>query len=209
MTTSFTNMHNDKNIVGCLPVELWDQIFSILWNSLLEKPQSHPERAFLVANSSCRYLRYATWHVRRYMLMTMSNSSIDAACRKGNLSLLNWWRYESGIPTDRLPHYYTTHSIGHAAEFNRLAVLNWWKTSGLPMKYDGYALEKATEKGHKEILVWWKENKLKMMFRGSPVDVAQKKERWDLVEWWLRSSGQPVTFTFDVNLLLTRNLLVV
>lgn len=77
------------------------------------------------------------------------------------------------------------------------------------MKYDGYALEKATEKGHKEILVWWKENKLKMMFRGSPVDVAQKKERWDLVEWWLRSSGQPVTFTFDVNLLLTRNLLVV
>jgi len=197
---------NNVDFTRLLPPELWNEIFLVLFRSV-EGNAVDEGLAYKCANSVNRYVRFSTLDSRRTMLIKMNNSSMDSASKKGQIDLLDWWLYRSGISSYHLfPSYYSVKAVGFAAEYNRIDVLDWWRKSCLPLQYNNYALEKATENGHAEVLHWWKANNLKFHYVRSPLDIAKEKGHWEVIEWWIRSSGQPLVFKSSPKEFERRNL---
>ena len=48
-----------------------------------------------------------------------------------------------------------------ASKHGHVAVLNWWKQSGLPVKYSENAMDYASWHGHVAVLDWWKQSGLR------------------------------------------------
>lgn len=193
---------NQTNIEPLLPVEIWEKIFHSLRDLVFSQKDIDIQRkAFFVTNGTNRYLRNCTKSIRRDYLLKLPTTSIDSASGKGNIDLLRWWVEESEIPRTRLSSYYTSSAIHDAAANDLVNVLDWWKSSELPLKYGSEVLEIVTQKGNTKVLDWWKRNRMPFRFRKSPMDVAQRVGRWDMVKWWLMESEQPMAFTFPVQLL--------
>ena len=179
---------NKTDKIPQLPNELICVIISILWNSLEPDDATNRIIAFH-ASATCK----ATYYLRPMMMITMHETSIDEASRKGYIALLDWWRWESGLTVANLSRTYTTNAITFAARNNRVDVLDWWKLSGLALKFNAETIYSAATR---EVLVWWKRNKMPFLYAGkSPVDVAVASNRWDIIEWWIKGSEQPVVFT--------------
>lgn len=70
----------------------------------------------------------------------------------GNTALLDWWLACSEIPVnDYLPD-----AVDSASRAGFTHILDWWRTSGLPLRYTERALESASAEGQTAVLGWWK-----------------------------------------------------
>jgi hypothetical protein len=49
-----------------------------------------------------------------------------------------------------------------ASANGNVAVLQWWKESGLELKWSEYALYQASQNGHVHVLQWWEDSGLEM-----------------------------------------------
>ncbi|KAL8715753.1 MAG: hypothetical protein Q9220_000420 [cf. Caloplaca sp. 1 TL-2023] len=70
----------------------------------------------------------------------------------GQTALLDWWQQSPSFLTKE----YSAEAIDLASKSGFVHVLQWWRTSGLPMRYTDAALEQASAQGHIEVLDWWR-----------------------------------------------------
>ncbi|KAI5297345.1 hypothetical protein KEM55_004831, partial [Ascosphaera atra] len=75
-----------------------------------------------------------------------------ASSTYGNTTLLDWWR---NCPTITRKEY-GPDSVDAASRAGYVHVLEWWRTSGLPLLYTEHAMESASAQGHIAVLDWWK-----------------------------------------------------
>ncbi|KAG0643384.1 hypothetical protein HOY80DRAFT_946153 [Tuber brumale] len=79
-----------------------------------------------------------------------------------------------------------------ASSFGHLAVLEWWKNSGLTLNYL-HALKGASYRGEVEVLEWWKKSGLRLVYDKEVLVDATKFNRPDVLQWW-SSSGLRVEY---------------
>ncbi|KAL8723264.1 MAG: hypothetical protein Q9225_000386 [Loekoesia sp. 1 TL-2023] len=70
----------------------------------------------------------------------------------GQTAVLDWWKRSPSF----LNKDYTTDALDLASKSGYVHVLQWWRTSGLPLRYTDAALEQASAQGHIEVLDWWR-----------------------------------------------------
>lgn len=70
----------------------------------------------------------------------------------GQIAILEWWKRS---PTF-LTREYTPDALDLASKSGYVHVLQWWRSSGLPLRYTDAALEQASAQGHIEVLDWWR-----------------------------------------------------
>ncbi|KAL8947188.1 MAG: hypothetical protein Q9222_006504 [Ikaeria aurantiellina] len=70
----------------------------------------------------------------------------------GQTAILDWWQQSPSFLTKE----YGAEAIDLASKSGFVNVLQWWRTSGLPMRYTDAALEQASSQGHIEVLDWWR-----------------------------------------------------
>ncbi|KAJ3350708.1 hypothetical protein GGF32_004670 [Allomyces javanicus] len=90
------------------------------------------------------------WWAAHKLPFAHSPAGIDSACRIGNVALLDWWLYESGLEP-----LYTERALDLASVRGDLAVLDWWRRSGLPLKYNYDTLIGGQASEKKSVAAWW------------------------------------------------------
>lgn len=149
-----------------------------------------PKTAFIISNNLSTSFRKG--YIRNKLLKTCPSTSIENACAKGQIGLLDWWLYESKLSKQELENLYTSRAIGLAAGSNQIAVLDWWndkyKKGLLEFKYDAYAVEKATENGNIKVLQWFKDNRFILKWAKSPLNIACISHSIAAYDWWKNSN---------------------
>lgn len=79
-----------------------------------------------------------------------------------------------------------------ASSFGHLSVLEWWKNSGLTLNYL-HALKGASYRGEVAVLEWWKKSGLRLVYDKEVLVEATKFNRPDVLQWW-SSSGLRVEY---------------
>ncbi|KNE64629.1 hypothetical protein AMAG_09984 [Allomyces macrogynus ATCC 38327] len=90
------------------------------------------------------------WWATHKLPFAHSPAGIDSACMIGNVALLDWWLYESGLEP-----LYTERALDLASVRGDLAVLDWWRRSGLPLKYNYDTLIGGQASDKKGVASWW------------------------------------------------------
>ena len=70
----------------------------------------------------------------------------------GKTSILEWWRTSPSF----LSKEYTAEALDSASKAGFIHILDWWRSSGLPLRYTEAALEQASSKGNIDVLEWWR-----------------------------------------------------
>ncbi|KAI8815529.1 uncharacterized protein EV422DRAFT_374313 [Fimicolochytrium jonesii] len=136
------------------------------------------------------------------------------ASRNGHIKVLDWWKSSSGL-TCKWKRRQPERSSGGAgvveaqwADFSIqqleqhwassngcIAVLDWWRTSRLPLKMD-YPVDEASKQGNLAVLEWFKNS-------GDPFSMDQPVQDWatgfgyvEVLEWW-KNSGLPCKWSRD------------
>jgi hypothetical protein len=78
-----------------------------------------------------------------------------------------------------------------------VAILQWWKDSGLKFEYDLGALTIASTHGHVDVLQWWKDSGLEMKYDDGVLCRACKNKQTDVLKWWLDSGLQLIGYSRD------------
>lgn len=74
-----------------------------------------------------------------------------------------------------------------ASTAGNVAVLEWWLCSNLELKYDRGAMIGASGAGHLDVLDWWLNSGLKVICDREALITATKHNRVDVLEWWSQS----------------------
>jgi hypothetical protein len=130
----------------------------------------------------------------------LTNLPYRASAKYGNPKILTWWRDSPAIPSkDCGPD-----AVDGASRAGFVQVLEWWRTSGLPLKYSDRALESASAEGRIAVLDWWKNvsanappSNLIPLKVGKSVLLAAQSGRTESLAWW-DASGIPYTHTESV-----------
>ncbi|KAI4227732.1 MAG: hypothetical protein L6R40_008188 [Gallowayella cf. fulva] len=70
----------------------------------------------------------------------------------GQTAILDWWQRSPSFLTKE----YNADALDFASKSGFVNVLQWWRTSGLPLRYTDAALEQASSQGHIAVLEWWR-----------------------------------------------------
>ena len=113
----------------------------------------------------------------------------------GRVEILDFWNTSPSFLTKK----YTPEALDGASKQGFVHVLDWWRTSGLPLLFTEAALEQASSQGHVDVLEWWKNmagekeaaplpqtEPLKLK-PGKSICYAAQAGRADIVGWWVRS----------------------
>ncbi|KAI8802695.1 hypothetical protein BJ742DRAFT_832345 [Cladochytrium replicatum] len=147
--------------------------------------------------------------------------AMDEASMRGHISVLEWWN-TSGImavennhsPPEHVrvlmanvqsavrdvPWYfestsaYTEVAMNRASMDGSVAVLDWWRHSGLALRYNHWAMDGASKNGHTEVLEWWKNSGLHLDYTTDAVDMASQFGHVVVLEWW-KNSGLEMRYT--------------
>jgi hypothetical protein len=93
-----------------------------------------------------------------------------------------------------IPLKYDEDAINLASSFNRINVLNWWLKSGLPLKYDERAIDYSSMYGYVDVLEWWKNSGLPLKYSEDAINLASIYGNEDVLEWW-KNSGLVLKYT--------------
>ena len=111
----------------------------------------------------------------------------------GNPAVLTWWRDAPALPNKE----YMADAMDGASRAGFTHVLDWWLSSGLPLKYSERALESASVEGRIAVLQWWKTASAKAsplkplpMKVGKSVLLAAQSGQTASLAWW-DASGIP------------------
>ena len=70
----------------------------------------------------------------------------------GQIAVLDWWKRSPSFLTKD----YNADALDMASKSGYVHVLQWWHSSGLPLRYTDAALEQASAQGRIEVLEWWR-----------------------------------------------------
>lgn len=112
----------------------------------------------------------------------------------GRTQGLDWWLAHFGLHGKLV---YNKDAIDGACRNGHVAVLDWWKHSGLPLEYSEASLEHASAVGHIPVLDWWKHSGLPLRI-GRVMEGASGAGHVDVLEWWYTSK---LDFKYDRNAL--------
>ncbi|KAI9188264.1 hypothetical protein H9P43_002655 [Blastocladiella emersonii ATCC 22665] len=104
----------------------------------------------------------------------VDTSALCDVCRKGRVDVLEWW-LSSGIPFPKCSLYFETEHV---------AVLDFWRRSGLDLEYDEGSVDTAAERGWIHVLEWWRTSGLEFKYSHSAIDYAVANQRMDVLEWF-------------------------
>ncbi|OKL55670.1 hypothetical protein UA08_08962 [Talaromyces atroroseus] len=120
----------------------------------------------------------------------------------GNPAILTWWRDYSDSSTK----VHSADAMDGASRAGHISVLDWWLSSGLPLRYTERALESASAEGRVEVLEWWKNASLSASSSssdaiplkvGKSVLLAAQSGKTQSLAWW-DASGIPYTHSESV-----------
>ena len=137
----------------------------------------------------------------------------ELASRFGQTKVLSWWLAASSpsatpSPSDGeddasasprlppLPRDYDSEPLDEASRKGHIHVLQWWKTSGLPLRY-GLAMDVASAWGQPAVLEWWKNSGLPLEYDRNALRSASYRGEVGVLEWWKRS-GLRLIYDKDV-----------
>ncbi|KAL1986585.1 hypothetical protein VTN96DRAFT_6163 [Rasamsonia emersonii] len=130
----------------------------------------------------------------------LTNLPYRASAIYGNPKILTWWRDSAALPTKE----YIADAMDGASRAGFVHVLEWWRTSGLPLRYTERALESASAEGHVAVLEWWKNASLNAppsdpipLKVGKSVLLAAQSGQTASLAWW-DASGIPYTHSESV-----------
>ena len=117
-----------------------------------------------------------------------------------NPAILTWWRDCPALPTKD----YQADAVDGASRAGFVHVLEWWRTSGLPLLYTERSLESASAEGHIPVLEWWKNTSANApvsdpipLKTGKSILLAAQSGRTSSLAWW-DASGIPYTHSDSV-----------
>ncbi|KAJ1545901.1 hypothetical protein HK096_005802 [Nowakowskiella sp. JEL0078] len=118
--------------------------------------------------------------------------SLEHASLSSNLHLLSLWRLLISKVEFRSKFTYSHNAIDNASASGFVEVLEWWRTSELPLKWTGKALSEASQNGFVHILDWWNthgflENPACYKWVQHAFDIANFKGRVNVLAWWRKS----------------------
>ncbi|KAJ3041443.1 hypothetical protein HDV00_009424 [Rhizophlyctis rosea] len=152
--------------------------------------------------------------------------ALDEASAKGHLDILDWWVSKSRwgveyspssideasskglLEGSGLPLQFTEDVMDGASEYGHVAVLDWWKNSGLELTWSDMALEGASANGHilefseyilakasanqhYAVLDWWKRRaaEVELPFQTGGVSDYGAFEGWrPTYDWWKKNA---------------------
>ncbi|KAL1970054.1 hypothetical protein VTN77DRAFT_6459 [Rasamsonia byssochlamydoides] len=130
----------------------------------------------------------------------LTNLPYRASAIYGNPTILTWWRDSAALPTKE----YIADAMDGASRAGFVHVLEWWRTSGLPLRYTERALESASAEGHVAVLEWWKNASANAppsrpipLKVGKSVLLAAQSGKTASLAWW-DASGIPYTHSESV-----------
>ncbi|KAI5848685.1 hypothetical protein DFP73DRAFT_509954 [Morchella snyderi] len=100
--------------------------------------------------------------------------------------VLSWWLAASDPKKlNALPRDYDEEPLNDASREGHIHVLQWWKSSGLPLRY-GLVMDVASSFGHLDVLEWWKNSGLSLNYHNA-LKGASYHGKVEVLEWWKRS----------------------
>ncbi|KAJ3029413.1 hypothetical protein HDV00_009609 [Rhizophlyctis rosea] len=142
-----------------LPLELITQI--------LLNPTIPPKTSFNIGVILATKYDYPT--LRDTLLPTFQTPNLDTPSAKGQVDLLAWWvawkaknpsrklEWTEGALLDASENGHMN-AIDEATRMGHIAVLDWWKQSGLELRYTFDAMDFA--QNHPAMLEWWRSSGL-------------------------------------------------
>jgi hypothetical protein len=118
----------------------------------------------------------------------------------GNPTILTWWRDSPDSSTQE----HSADAMDGASRSGHINVLDWWVSSGLPLRYSERALESASAEGRIDVLEWWKNacwnapsSRPIPLKVGKSVLLAAQSGKTQSLAWW-DASGIPYTHSESV-----------
>ncbi|KAI9358010.1 hypothetical protein DFJ73DRAFT_657053 [Zopfochytrium polystomum] len=111
-----------------------------------------------------------------------------APSRDNRLDVLDWWKQHQ-------PHLELRHSfeaVDAASANGHVAVLQWWKDSGLPLRYSFAAVDDACAYGRIDVLEWWRTKSgvfPRIDYSPYALDRASINGHIDVLRWWREHGG--------------------
>jgi hypothetical protein len=143
-------------------------------------------------------IRFSYTHLLTYLRTTREGEFIaifsEPSCqipvlasRFGQTKVLSWWLDASDPASpNALPRVYDEEPLDEASRKGHIHVLQWWKTSGLPLRY-GLVMDVASASGQLPVLEWWKNSGLPLEYGRHALRSASYRGEVEVLEWWKRS----------------------
>ena len=167
---------------------------------------SYPTAKLPTKRIAVPVIRFAFTHVLEYLFSHHQPAYLSifeydllpiTAAKYGRVSVLSWWKRKLDTYPGILRPPSTesiSEAIDGASRNGRVASLEWWANSGLPIEYTEAALELASAKNRLSILDWWlaqsRSGQLgpnKALKVGKVMDTASTAGHVQVLEWWARS----------------------
>ena len=136
----------------------------------------------LIINTSLKKLVSETKIYAEYLQLKKidKNKILDYCYEKGLINILKnyYWNGKNIIIPD---------GIDYASENGHIAVLEWFKSSGLEFRYSNYAISWASEKGNIVVLDWFKESGFEFKHSQNAIDLASLHGHISVLEWFKKS----------------------
>uniref|UniRef100_A0A6C0E7E6 Ankyrin repeat protein n=1 Tax=viral metagenome TaxID=1070528 RepID=A0A6C0E7E6_9ZZZZ len=136
---------------------------------------------------SKRYVLSDIKTIKKFNLK-ITEAYIDNLCKIGKISTLQYL-YKNKKIKECSPG-----ALGIASEYSKVAVLEWWKKSGLPLKYSEEPLDWASEYGNVVVLEWWFNSGLELKYSENALNRASKNGYLSVLEWW-KNSGLELKYS--------------
>ncbi|KAI8799661.1 hypothetical protein BJ742DRAFT_129037 [Cladochytrium replicatum] len=181
----------------CLPYELVDKILILL---------SHLPWQSRFAYRLAAFLRRP--YLRKLIFPLLELPPMNYASSRGHVSALDLHliRYADARPApitynwssarrscmsrvdsvlDHHAHEYTTVAMDSASENGHVAVLEWWRNSGLELRWTVHrSLGVSSSYGRVDVLEWWLKSGLQRHSWGIVFETAIRHGRIEVLEWW-------------------------